>query len=127
MNADVPVLNRISQRTIGCALTVSNTLGCGFLEKVYENALAYELRQAGPAVCQQAGVTVRYRGVTVGQYIADLLIEQAVAVELKAVRALDNVHRAQCMNYLKASNLRLCLLLNFGRPRLEIHRLVWRL
>src|ERR1700752_4548599 len=97
MNADVPVLNRISQRTIGCALTVSNTLGCGFLEKVYENALAYELRQAG------------------------------LAVELKAVRALDNVHRAQCVNYLKASNLRLCLLLNFGRPRLEIHRLVWRL
>jgi GxxExxY protein len=127
MNADVAVLNRISQRTIGCALAVSNTLGCGFLEKVYENALAYELRRAGLAVCQQAGVTVRYRGVIVGQYIADLLLEQAVAVELKAVRALDNVHRAQCVNDLKASNLRLCLLLNFGRPRLEIHRLVWRL
>src|ERR1700739_2600342 len=77
MNADVPVLNRISQRTIGCALTVSNTLGCGFLEKVYENALAYKLRQAGLAVCQRAGVTVRYHRVIVGQSIADLLIEQA--------------------------------------------------
>ena len=127
MNADAPVPNRISQRTIGCALSVSNTLGCGFLEKVYENALAHELRQAGLIVCQQAGVTVRYHGIVVGRYIAGLLIEQAVAVELKAVRAMDNVHRAQCMNYLKASNLRLCLLLNFGRPRLEIHRLVWRL
>jgi GxxExxY protein len=127
MNADASVLNRISWRTIGCALTVSNTLGCGFLEKVYENALVYELRQAGLMVCQQAGVAVRYRCVVVGRYVADLLIEQSVAVELKAVRAIDNVHRAQCMNYLKASNLRLCLLLNFGRPRLEIHRLVWRL
>jgi GxxExxY protein len=127
MNADALTLNRISQRTIGCALTVSNTLGCGFLEKVYENALTYELRHAGLTVCQQAGVTVRYRGVVVGKYIADLLIEQAVAVELKAVRELDNVHRAECMNYLRASNLRLCLLLNFGRPRLQIHRLVWRL
>ena len=60
MNADATVLNRISQRTIGCGLTVSNTLGCGFLEKVYENALAYKLRQAGLAVCQRAGVTVRF-------------------------------------------------------------------
>ena len=98
MNADASVLNRISQRTIGCALTVSNTLGCGFLEKVYENALVLELRQAGLRVDQQAGVMVRYHGIVVGQYIADLLIEQAVAVELKAVRAIDNVHRAQCMN-----------------------------
>ena len=76
---------------------------------------------------QHAAVAVRYHGVIVGQYIAELLIGQAVAVELKAVRAIDNVHRAQCVNYLKASNLRLCLLLNFGRLRLEIHRLVWRL
>ena len=127
MNADVPVLNRISQRTIGCALTVANTLGCGFLEKVYENALAHELRQAGLTVDQQASVTVRYQGIVVGQHIADLLIERAVVVELKAVRGRDNVHRAQCMNYLKVSNLHLCLLLNFGRPRLEIQRLVWRL
>jgi GxxExxY protein len=97
MNADATVLNRISQRTIGCGLTVSNTLGCGFLEKVYENALAYKLRQAGLAVCQRAGVTVRYHRVIVGQSIADLLIEQAVVVELKAVRTLDNVHRAQCV------------------------------
>jgi GxxExxY protein len=100
MNADAAVLKRVSWRTIGCALTVSNTLGCGFLEKVYENALAYELRQARLTVRQQAGVTVRYHGVVAGHYIADLVIEEAVAVELKAVRAVDNVHRAQCMNFL---------------------------
>ena len=125
MNADRSVLDGISRAAIGCAMTVSNTLGCGFLEKIYENALAYELRQAGLAVEQQASVRVRYRGIAVGHYMTDLLIERAVVVELKAVRALDNIHRAQCINYLKASELRLCLLLNFGRPRLEIQRLVW--
>ena len=127
MSADVAVLNRISQRTIGCALTVANTLGSGFVEKVYENALAHELRKGGLVVTQQRGVTVRYDGIVVGQYTADLLVEGAVVVELKAVRTLDNVHRAQCMNYLRATNMRLCLLLNFGRPRLEIKRLVWQL
>jgi GxxExxY protein len=126
MNADGPELDRISERTIGCAMTVANTLGCGFLEKVYENALAVELRRCGISVEQQAGVAVRYHDVVVGQYVADLLIEHALVVELKAVRALDNVHRAQCMNYLRASSLHLCLLLNFGRPRLEIRRLVWQ-
>jgi len=127
MNANALVLNGISRDTIGCALTVANTLGCGFLEKVYENALAHELRRAGLAVRRRAGVTVQYDGIAVGQYRTDLLIEQEVAVELKAVRALDNVHCAQCINFLRASGLRLCLLLNFGRPRLEIRRLVWRL
>ena len=127
MNADASVLNGISGDTIGCALTVANTLGCGFLEKVYENALAHELRRAGLAVRQQASATVRYDGIVVGQYITELLIEQEAAVELKAVRARDNVPRAQCINFLRASGLRLCLLLNFGRPRLEIRRLVWRL
>ena len=127
MNADDSVLNSISRGTIGCALTVANTLGCGFLEKACENELTHELRRAGLAARQQAGVTVRYGSIAVGQYIADLLIEQEVAVELKAVRALDNAHRAQCMNFLRASGLRSCLPLNFGRPLLEIRRLVWRL
>ncbi|HUN40630.1 MAG TPA: GxxExxY protein [Acetobacteraceae bacterium] len=80
--------------TIGHTPTVSNALGCGFLAEIYENALAYELRHAGLAVVQQAGVTVRYHGIVLGRYLADLLIEQVAAVEQKAVRALDNVHRA---------------------------------
>jgi len=80
MNADASVLNGISRDTIGCALTVANTPGCGFLEKVYENALAHELRRAGLAVRQQASATVRYDDIAVGQYITDLLIEQEVTI-----------------------------------------------
>jgi GxxExxY protein len=125
MNADM--LNALSERIIGCAFTVANGLGSGFLEKVYENALAHELRKAGLTVAQQQGVSVIYDDVIVGEYAADLLVEAAVIVELKAVRALDDVHQAQCMNYLRATGMHLCLLLNFGRPRLEIRRIVHNL
>ncbi len=99
-----------------------NKLGCGFLEKVYENALAHELRKAGLSVAQQYGIKVRYDDIIVGEYTADLLVDGAVVVELKAVKALDSIHTAQCINYLKASGLQLCLLLNFGKPRVEVHR-----
>lgn len=124
MNTNAPVLDAMSNRIIGCAFTVANALGSGFLEKVYENALALELRRAGLAVAQQHGVRVVYLGVTVGEYVVDLLVEDAILVELKTVRALDRVHRAQCINYLRATGMRLCLLLNFGTPRLEIKRVV---
>jgi GxxExxY protein len=125
MNADM--LNALSERIIGCAIAVANGLGSGFLEKVYENALAHELRKAGLTVAQQQGVSVVYDDVIVGEYAADLLVEAAIVVELKAVRALDDVHQAQCMNYLRATGMHLCLLLNFGRPRLEIRRIVHNL
>ena len=124
MNTNVTVLDALSNRVIGCALTVANTLGGGFLEKVYENALALELRRAGLAVAQQHGISVVYLGVTVGEYVVDLLVEGVLLVELKTVRALDHVHRAQCINYLRATGMQLCLLLNFGTPRLEIKRVV---
>ena len=117
-------VNDLSKRVIGCALVVATTLGSGFVEKVYENALAYELRKRGLAVTQQGGVVVKYDGIIVGEYTTDLLVEDAVLVELKAVKALDNMHLAQCLNYLKATGLNLCLLLNFGQPRLEIKRVV---
>ncbi|HEY1934365.1 MAG TPA: GxxExxY protein [Acetobacteraceae bacterium] len=123
MHQDEIARNRISDRVIGCAFEVMNTLGVGFFEKVYENALAHELRKAGFKVAQQHGITVRYDDITVGDYIADMLIEDAVIVERKAVRTLDAVHTAQCINYLKASGLHLCLLLNFGKSRVEAHRL----
>jgi GxxExxY protein len=103
---------------------VLNTLGVGFLEKVYENARVHDLRKAGLVVEQQHRVSVHYDGVVVGADAADMLVENAVLVELKTVGALDGVHRAQCMNDLKATGLRRCLLLNFGHPRLEIKRLV---
>jgi len=124
MNADERRLNQISETVIGCAFTVSNTLGSGYLEKVYENALAYEIRQAGLEVVQQRPIAVRYRGVVVGEYVADLLIEDLVLVELKAVKGLDDIHLAQCLNYLKATGFKLCLLLNFGEPKVEVRRIV---
>ncbi len=121
--ADLSSLNPVTEKIIGCAYTVSNTLGVGFIEKVYENALAHELRKAGLRVLQQHPVQVWYDGVAVGDYFADLLVDDCVLVELKAVRALDEAHWAQCLNYLKATNLRLCLLLNFGKTRIEIKRI----
>jgi GxxExxY protein len=124
MNTNRLFKDQLSKKIIGCALVVSNALGVGFLEKVYENAMAHELRKAGLLVEQQHPVTVHYDGVVVGSYAADLLVEKTVPVELKAVTTLDAVHRAQCINYLKGSGLWLCLLLNFGTPRLEIKRVV---
>lgn len=123
-HADKDDLNGLSARVIGCAFTVLNTLGAGFLEKVYENTLAHELRKAGLSVAQQHGVSVTYDGVKVGDYVIDLLVEQTLLIELKATRTLEDAHHAQCLNYLKTSGLRLGLLLNFGTPRLKIKRLV---
>jgi GxxExxY protein len=117
-------VNLLSKRIIGCALTVLHALGTGFLEKVYENALVYELRKSGLVVSQQHPMVVRYDGVVVGEYTVDLLVEDIVLVELKVAKAIDEIHLAQCLNYLKATGLHLCLLLNFGKPRLEIRRIV---
>lgn len=85
--------------------------------------MAHELRKAGLKADQQYGITVYYDGVAVGAYAADLLVEGVLLLELKAVKELDDMHLAQCLNYLRATNLRLCLLLNFGRPKLEVRRI----
>jgi GxxExxY protein len=124
MHTDEMKFGRLSERIIGSAIAVANTLGVGFLEKVYENALAHELCKKGLSVEQQHGVIVRYDDVVVGEYTVDLLVDNCVLVELKAVRVLDDIHRAQCLNYLRATGHQLCLLINFGNPRLEIKRLV---
>jgi GxxExxY protein len=121
MNTDDP-LYQLTQRVIGCAFQVSNTLGVGFLERVYENSLALELSKAGLLVAQQHPIAVKYDGMIVGEYVADLLVEGTLLVELKSVKAITDVHAAQCMNYLRATGLPLCLLLNFGTPRVEIRR-----
>jgi GxxExxY protein len=117
-------INRLTEKIIARVYRVSNTLGSGFLEKVYENALAIELRNNGLKVEQQHPIKVVYDGQAVGDFAADLLVESCVIVELKAVRTLDDVHSALCLNYLKATGLKICLLVNFGRPRVEIKRLV---
>jgi GxxExxY protein len=124
MNADSKRLDEISKCVIGCAFTVANTLGAGFLEKVYENALVHELTKARFMVRQQIAIGVEYDGVTVGTYVADLLVENVVLVEIKTVRALNTNHDAQCLNYLRATGLTVCLLMNFANPRLEIRRRV---
>jgi GxxExxY protein len=124
MHANRDELDAISKIIIGRALVVSNALRVGFAEKVYENALAKELRKVGLHVSQQHAIFVHYETDIIGTYAADLLVEGAVLVELKAVRALVPAHKAQCLNYLRATNLSLCLLLNFGNRRLEIKRVV---
>jgi GxxExxY protein len=118
-------MNVITERIIGCALEVSNKLGCGFLEKVYENALAIELRKAGIKFEQQSAVQVKHDGAIIGDFTTDILVEGCVLVELKAARNLDDAHLAQCLNYLKATGLKICLLLNFGKPKLEIKRVIF--
>ncbi|MDP1832887.1 MAG: GxxExxY protein [Geothrix sp.] len=113
----------LTERIIGCAFQVANTSGHGFLEKVYENALAHELRKAGLRVDQQHGLEVHYDGVLVGEFQVDLLVEGRVLVELKAVAGLQDAHVAQCLNYLKASGRTVCLLFNFGKS-LQFRRLM---
>ena len=122
MHADASDLNELTRAIVGCAFRVMNTLGAGFLERVYENVLALELGKAGLAVAQQVSVSVCYDIVMVGAYIVDLLVEDVVLVELKAVKALESIHAAQCINYLKAVGLPVCLLINFGNPRLDVRR-----
>ncbi len=117
-------LNKITEKIIGCAFKVSNTLGVGFVEKVYENALAHELRVSGLQVEQQEPIKVRYEGLVVGEFAADILVERQVIIELKAVRALENVHNAQCLNFLKATGLRICMLIKFGKSRIDIKRFI---
>jgi len=114
----------LSQQIIGGFYTVYNTLGYGFLEKVYENALAIELRRLGLRVECQRPITVHYRGYVVGEYFADMVIEDAIIIELKAVRMLAKEHEAQLINYLNATDYEVGLLLNFG-PKPDIKRKVF--
>jgi len=116
--------NQITERIIAGVYRVSNGLGSGFVEKVYENALAIELSRDGLEFEQQYPVRVFYTDQPVGDFMADLVVENCVVVELKAVKALDDIHAAQCLNYLKATKLKICLLVNFGRPRVELRRIV---
>ena len=113
----------LTEKILGCAFKVSTGLGPGFLEKVYENAMAFELERAGFRFERQKALNVWYEGVQVGHFVADLLVEETILVELKAVNALNESHLAQSLNYLRATELPTCLLLNFGVPKLEIRRL----
>ena len=122
MNTDERGLNELTEKIVGCAFRVSNKLGCGFLEKCYENSMAIELRKAGLAFQQQVPIAVLYDAEIVGEYVADIIVEGVVLLELKAVRDFDEIHSAQCLNYLRATGLPVCLLINFAKPRIEIKR-----
>jgi GxxExxY protein len=105
----------VTEHVIGCAFEVHRELGAGFLEQVYENALAICLRDRGLRVEQQHGIDVRFRNQIVGEYRADLLVESVVIVEIKAQSALAAQHEAQLLNYLRATGIAVGLLLNFGK------------
>lgn len=123
MNADYQDFKHteLTERIIGAFYEVYNNLGYGFLEKVYENSLVLELHKLGLNVVAQVPISVSYKGVLVGEYVADVLVEDKVIVEIKAVRVLLPEHEAQLLNYLKASKLEIGLLVNFG-PRAEVKR-----
>ncbi|MGY1520232.1 GxxExxY protein [Luteimonas sp. A482] len=126
MDADaVGLLHRdISRRVIGAFFETYNELGHGFLEGVYEAALAMRLEECGLTVERQMPIEVRFHGQVVGCFRADLLVEDCVLVEVKAGRGLLAAHEAQLLNYLKATGIQLGLLLNFG-PRAEFRRRVF--
>jgi len=114
----------ITDKIIAAAYAVYNVLGYGFLEKVYENALYYELQKAGLNVKQQSPIQVIYDHNLVGDYYADLIVADKVIVELKAVSILDPIHEVQLVNYLKATGIEVGLLINFGQ-KLAIKRRVF--
>lgn len=126
MDADVRgwPSEELTEAVIGAAFRVSNELGVGFLEKVYENSLVVELLQMGLSVEQQKPVCVRYRDKVVGEYVLDLLVEGMLVVELKHAKALTDQHLAQSINYLKATGYQLALLINFGTPRVQVKRVI---
>ena len=117
--------SEITERIIKAFYKVYNTLGYGFLEKVYENALLIELKSLGLVVEQQAPIKVFYGNQQVGEYYADLLVESKVIIELKSVESLTNEHHAQLLNYLKAIGIEVGLLLNFGPVKPEVKRKVF--
>ncbi len=123
MNADLKHFE-LTQKIIGIYYDVYNELGTGFLESVYQKSLALALESAGLTVCSRIDIPVWFRGHQVGQFEADLLVEKCVLLELKAARALGSAHQAQLMNYLRATEIEVGLLLNFG-PKPEFKRVAY--
>ena len=117
-------LDQLVKVVVGAAYEVSNGLKCGFLEKVYELAMVREIELRGLQVRRQVLYSLEYKGAPVGNYIADLVVEGRVIVELKCVDCFTNEHMAQSLNYLRASNLKLALLINFQKPKVEWKRII---
>ncbi|MGB9456285.1 MAG: GxxExxY protein [Bryobacteraceae bacterium] len=125
MNADEHGhLESLTERVLAAVFEVSNILGAGFLEKVYQRALLQELALRGIRAISQASLAVTYKSQPVGEYFADILVEGVLVIELKCVDRLANEHMAQYLNYLRASGLGLCLLVNFQKPEVEWKRII---
>ena len=125
MTSGKELLHReLTKEIIDSAFKVHNALGCGLLEKVYGNALTWDLSLKKKKVVPQQEFRVRYRDKEVGIYYADLVVEDKVIIEVKSVEKIDEIHRAQLLNYLRISGLRVGLLVNFARPKLDYERLV---
>lgn len=114
----------LSKRIIGCCLEVHKTLGPGFLEKIYEEALCLELEKTGLGYERQKPVCILYAGKAIGEHRLDLIIEKLVVVELKATAGIEDIHLATARSYLKATSLQLALVINFARPTFDIKRVV---
>jgi len=119
------LLEDLTEKVIGVCFEVANELGAGFLESVYQKSLVIALKQKGCAVEEQVPMKVKFRGQTVGDFYADLIIDGQLLLELKAVKAISPEHDAQLINYLKATGLKVGLIINFGRTKLEWKRLVF--
>ena len=117
----------LTYKVIGLGMQIHRMLGHGYLEKVYENSLMVLFRREGIFAEQQVPIKVRFEGEIVGDYCADILVEQRLILELKVAERITNVHKAQTLNYLKATGLELALILNFGAQSFEHHRLINRL
>ncbi|MDY6989250.1 MAG: GxxExxY protein [Thermodesulfobacteriota bacterium] len=116
--------NQTTYQINGAIFEVNRELGAGFLEKVYENALLIELMDRGLKAESQVPIKVQYKGKEVGEYWADMVVEDQVILEIKAVESLQKVHEAQLLNYLKATGYRIGLLVNFTHPKAEIRRFI---
>lgn len=117
-------INELTFRIRSAVFQVNKQLGAGFLEKVYENALLLELRSIGLSVEAQVPIKVRYKGHEIGEYFADIVVENQVIIELKAIESLQKIHEAQLLNYLKATGYKVGLLINFTHPKAQIKRFV---
>ncbi len=115
-------LKQLSGRVIGCAIAVSKNLAPGYLEKVYENALFHELTKQHLHVERQVRLDVYYDGIVVGHFVADIIVNNTIIVELKSADRISDDHIAQALNYLATTGSKLCLILNFGEPMLGIKR-----
>ena len=115
----------ITQKIIGCAYKVYNNLGFGFLEKIYKKAMIIELKREKLPVVEEAKIEVQYEGEVIGEYFADLLVEDKVIVELKSAKNLNETHERQLINYLKATDKEIGLLINFGEKAVKVKRKIY--